>query len=730
MPKFLRHERPQPELHEETGQVVDTGRTRILASAALVSQDQVHAVTQRRAPWQPEAWDRYDEVPELRSGTDWLANACSRVRLYAGKVDPDGSTVPDPVSSDDPGSEQLLAPLNELFGSGSGQAEMLRRWVTHLEIPGESFLAGFTDPNGGGRRWLVVSGDELRTGIDGRPEIQLAESLQWVPLNLGSLQDKGDPSALIRVWQPHARRAIDPDSSIISLRGVLKQILSLSAHINATSDSRLAGAGVLGIPDDLAPAGADTSDGPNPLHASPLVRALLESMIAPLKDRGLASAVAPLVLTGPADSIAAMKHFSFSTPFDERVGELLERSVKRLATGLSIPAEILLGLGNGTYWNSFLIKDEAIQVAVAPRIELLCEALTHNFYRPMLRQLGVKDPETWGVGYDISALSQRPDRSAEAEKGHGAGVLSDDAYLRELGFDEKDRPTDEERQRRIIEKIALTAGPLQTQMLKKLGIEVEEPKPEPQEQPVKAVLERVDGQEEGGALALPAGQEPAVAAESDPQQDPATAKPVRPKKPSVPGPRAAVTAAGEPPALEEAGRDIADPEDPAGGSETNCLRDTPETEDETGEAGETVSGELVDDTASDGEPVPAVTAAALAATDDEWQLRFMEFGVTRALERAGQWLLNSYGRGYRGALQDVPLSQIHTHLKAQDNWHSTILAGAHRELTALVPDQPWIIDTVDRYVRALLSQGVPHHRDYLLMALEQTAESEAAAHAA
>src|SRR4051812_44279188 len=98
MPSYVRHERPQPEL-DDKGHVVDTGRKRLLASAALVSQDQVHAVTTRRAPWQPEAWDRYDDVPELRAGADWLSNACSRVRLYAGKMDPDGSTVPDPVSS-------------------------------------------------------------------------------------------------------------------------------------------------------------------------------------------------------------------------------------------------------------------------------------------------------------------------------------------------------------------------------------------------------------------------------------------------------------------------------------------------------------------------------------------------------------------------------------------------------------------------------------------------------
>ncbi|MEU0770656.1 hypothetical protein [Streptomyces albogriseolus] len=723
-PTVMRHERPQPEMNEQ-GEVVDTGRTRLLASAALVTQDQVHAVTTRRAPWQPEAWDRYDDVPELRSGTDWLANACSRVRLYAGKVDPDGSSVPDPVDSEDAGAEQLLQPLEELFGSGAGQAEMLRRWVTHLEIPGESFLAGFTDPHTGQRRWLVLSGDEIRTGIDGRPEVQMPETIEWVALNLGSRQDKGDPSALMRLWQPHARRAIDPDSAVIALRGVLQQILNLGAHINATANSRLAGAGLVGIPDDLAPAGADTSDGPNPLSASPLVKALMESMIAPLKDRGLASAVAPLILTGPAESIGAMKHFSFATPFDERVGDLLERAVRRLATGLSIPAEILLGLGTGTYWNSFLIKDEAIQVAISPRVELLCEALTHHFYRPMLKQLGVKRPEEWGIGYDLSALTQRPDRSDKAEKAHDKGALSDDAYLRELGFEEKDQPDEEEKKRRLIEKIAVTSGPLQAQMLRKLGIDVDEPQPEPDE-PATADLERLDtGQDDEDAKALPpGGRAPADGAAEDPQQDPATARPVRPKEPSVPGQRPAVTAASESPAEEPALTTSSRPEESAGDPETVCL---PDDDSAPGDTEEHVDGELVDDNA---EQPPPVTAAALAARSDEWQLRFMEFGTLRALERAGQWLLNSYGRSYRGALQHVPLSQIHTHLKAQENWQDTILTGAHRELSALVPDQPWMVETVDRYVRALLSEGVPHHREYLLMALKQTAEAEAAQHAA
>ncbi|MFI7278430.1 hypothetical protein [Streptomyces sp. NPDC049879] len=711
MPRFTRHSRRQPELNDD-GRVVDSGRTRVLASAALITQDQVYQVTNRRPEWQEEAWNRYDEVPELRFGMDWLSDACSRVRLYVGEIDKDGSTVPDPVSEDDPGAEQLLAPLEELFNNGTGQAEMLNRWTTHLGIPGESFLAGFTDPDTKDRRWIVASGDELRMGIDGSPEVHLPERLAWHRIGIG---DTGrDAGTLIRLWRPHARRAVDPDSELIALRGVLRTILNLAAHINASSDSRLAGAGILGLSDELVAADPAPSEGsPNPIHGHPLVKALLESMVAPLKDRGLASAIAPLVVTGSTEAINnGMKHIRFDTPFDERVSSLLELSIRRMATGLSIPAEIVLGLSTGNHWNSFLIKDEAIQVAVAPRIELLCEALTHQWYRPLLRALGVADPDRWGIGYDVSALSQRPDRSKEAEQAHTAGVLSDAAYIRELGFDEEDMPDEAERARRLTEKVVLTNAQLAPVLLPRLGVDVPAgfTAPAATEAPrERAQLERV-----------PSGAEDGTDASTG--------------RPELPGPPPA--AEGETPtpprlvaaAVPDDGQDDVDGQDPA--ADAAVLEDAGGAE----RAGDDDDQDHVDDpepgAAVEGELVPAQreydeeqALAAAAAQAEEWRTSCLEVGAIRALERAGMWLLNSYGRAQRGQLRDVPLAQIHTHLTAQDNWHDVMLAGAYRELSTALPENPCMVATVDRYVRALLAAGIPHHRDYLAVALQQLEEA-------
>ena len=662
-PTIRRHRRPVTALVKEGSTWVEkhTGDA-LMASAALVTAEQVTTVLSRRKSWQEEAWDLYDQVPELRFGLEWLAAACSSVRFFPGRIDPDGSTDVARLEDDDPDMEALRQPLVELFGSTVGQGEMIRRLVAHFSVPGESFLVGFDDPEQEDRRrWIVLSREEISPGIlgTGQVEIMLPDRPGRLPLNL----DDGD-AVMIRLWRPHPRIAMDPDSALIPLRGVLREILSLSASISAASDSRLAGAGILAVPDEITTPDARQSEGDvNPIHPDPFCAALITAMITPLKDRNSASAVAPMVVRGPADAIDKIKHLTFTTPFAERVVELRDAALRRMAIGLDLPAEVILGMGDVNHWGSWQIESQALKIAVSPLMGMLCEAITTQYYRPGLQALGVEDVESYAVGFDLSALAVNPNRGPDAQAAHDRLILSDASLLRALGFDEEDQPDDEEYRRRLAEKLVLGNAQLAPYLLPMLGLHV--PGITQLTQPAPTVqITRTDEADDTGEADVQDDRQPP---DADRQPDDPDQPPSAPA--SLPGQR---------------------------------------------------RRELTAAVLPDQDP-DLMAQAVLAAHQQaiEWKITALEVGVLRALERAGNWLLSAYGRTYRGQLMDVPLHAIHTRLPAQDNWLDKILENGYRELTASLADQPCLIETVDQYVRALLLAQIPHEREYLATALDQ-----------
>jgi len=325
---------------EQTTNIPRTIGTATVASAALITRDRVRPVSQT-ADWQNDAWELWDAVPELRFGIGWIANACSRARLYVGSIDPEGSAVPVPV--DDQDDERLLQPYYELFGGQLGQGEMLRRLATHLNLVGETYICGYDDPTDRERVWQVVNTGEVGNGTGDTMNITPPDEPEPIEI-------RTDDAALIRIWRPHPRRNWNADSPIISLRGACKELLDLSAHISASAESRLAGAGMLFLPDELTFPQPAQGDGINPIHSDPFTAALIEAMMTPLKDRGSASAVVPIVVRGPAEAGNGIKHFSFSTPLDAAAADLRDAATKRIASGLDIPAEILLGIADVNHW--------------------------------------------------------------------------------------------------------------------------------------------------------------------------------------------------------------------------------------------------------------------------------------------------------------------------------------------------------------------------------------------
>ncbi|MFI6326583.1 hypothetical protein ACIBG8_54305 [Nonomuraea sp. NPDC050556] len=437
----------------------------LIASAAVLSISQLKKVA-RTAGWQEEAWVRYDQVTELRYGAGWLSNACSRTRLYVGRIDPNGSS--EPIPTDDGDGAQV--PLDELFDGQTGQGEMLRRLAIHMNIPGESYLCGFdyTDPNnrlqGSRRRWVCASADEIdhRRGV---PELRMPDSDEKVKLD-------PEKSTIIRLWRPHPRIGWEADSPVRGLRGPLKQLLDLDAHVSATAQSRLAGAGILFIPDNVSLAVPTESDSPNPVETDPFMAGLIEAMITPLNNRDSAAAIVPMVARVPADAIDSIKHVTFSTPFDERVETLREAAIRRIANGLDIPPEVLLGMGDVNHWSAWAIEESAVKLHVEPLLALIVDALTVRYLRPALEALKHPDPGGYAIWFDTSDVVMKANKGPDSLTLYGQGLIGADAARRENGFSDEDAPDEQEAQTMLATRIALGNAQLAPYLLPMLGIDI------------------------------------------------------------------------------------------------------------------------------------------------------------------------------------------------------------------------------------------------------------------
>jgi hypothetical protein len=198
-----------------------------------------------------------------------------------------------------------------------------------------------------------------------------------------------------------------------------------------------------------------------------------ESMMTPIGDPGDPSAIVPIVAMVPTDSLGKNEHIKFWTELDAAVVQMRDAAIKRLALGLDVPPEVLLGMADANHWNAWLSEESAVKAHLEPRLAIIAYALTDAYLRPSLEGL-VPDPENWFVIADTSSIRLRPNRSNEAIELFNLGELSGTALRRETGFQPEDAPEVEEFTKWLLRKIATgSTSPEQTQAaLKLLGADL------------------------------------------------------------------------------------------------------------------------------------------------------------------------------------------------------------------------------------------------------------------
>lgn len=401
-----------------------TGPQPLTAAASEVAVPQSNLLRTTDA-WQEEVWRYYDTLGEFNYAVSWLSAMLSRVRLYAAELVPGQD---EPVRLEDGLAVDVM---NRLAGGVSGQTQLMASLAVQLAVPGEGYLVGET--LSGAERWTIRSVDEVQArGGRFRVKDELSpNSDQWRDVVDGHV---------VRVWRPHKRWFHLADSSARSARTTMRELELVNRHILAQYLSRLASAGFLILPDEVTfPVREEFADMPDPLMAE-----LVELARMAIAEPGTASAVIPLILKLPGEWIDKVTHLDLTLKIDEKIIEKRDSAIKRLATQVNIPAEVLLGMGDVNHWGAWQIEEGALKTTIAPDAELIAQAFTVSYLQPRMEASGEDDVSRFVVWYDMSELTMRPDRSDDAIQLYDRLELSGEALRRETGFDEADMPSDEE----------------------------------------------------------------------------------------------------------------------------------------------------------------------------------------------------------------------------------------------------------------------------------------------
>lgn len=458
----------------------------LTAAAQLLSDVQTWRPNQYES-WQEEAWDMYASLGEFNFGVEWFGEAVSRVRLHAAVVTPNSD---EPELLTDGAAADLVS---SLVGGTDGQAQLMRSLAVQLSVAGDAFFIGRevddidlltgvlldAEPDENGRIWTVNPVNTVRRQRGGqriRSLLGQSSLSQWeVQVDDATWIKLPEESLVTRVWDRNERFPWRAMSAARPALPIMREIDMYNRQVIATLLSRIALNGILLIPDEVVlPASPGYEDAVDPFMAE-----LIDIMRVAIKNPGAPSSAAPMPLRVPAEFIEKFTHLKFSTPLDERLFEQRQQALSRLATTLNLPAEIITGVGSSNHWSAWKLTEDAIKFHIVPKVEIITRCLTIGYLHPMLRAMGEdirdKDGNRIIIWYDTSELTQRPDRSTNALKLREMMIISDDATLRETGFNEDDKPTTDEVEVMVLKKLAVNPQTAMAALKELTGLELSSP---------------------------------------------------------------------------------------------------------------------------------------------------------------------------------------------------------------------------------------------------------------
>ena len=345
--------------------------------------------------WQREAWRFYHMIPELHYAANYVGAACSRVRIFIEHLNANG--VPDGEVTDD---DTVSSIADTLFGGAANRAQALKSIAVNQTIAGECYAIGRARRGYATDKWYIASTTELK---------RRNRSEYTINFGYGVEELLKSTDLLVRLWNPDEERHYLADSPTHACLPVLQELEELMLFEFSQIDSRGVAAGIIWLPAGMSNGPSDASSAPQ--SADDVFNQIALASKAARTGRGVAAGVVPQFIEVPDELIGKMQEqpLKFSSELSDKMKEYKESAIRRLATGMNMPAEVLLGMGEVNHISVWSIEESFVKIHIEPMMNLVCDGITNAYLRPLLLSLG-KDPQRYRIGFDTAPLTVRASR--------------------------------------------------------------------------------------------------------------------------------------------------------------------------------------------------------------------------------------------------------------------------------------------------------------------------------
>lgn len=346
-------------------------------------------------------------VGEVRYVIGWMADQMVRMgwRVLIDESEdwtlalPDGERVTSNPEQDD--ADEPDHPANasrKLLGAVSWDDQSTRLVTTNLFVAGELWYVA--EQKAGSEAWACVS------MIDGK----LKDRVKAAPLGVRG------------IW-PHPADSNSPDAPLFGVLGILDDMLWLTRLERSQSANRVGMRGIVGVSDELkisSPNGGESEDFYRDFEAA-LTRPMDDPEdVGPVILRGATALVKP-----EGGGMAGLSWLIPEFPYDERIDERLAKAVQRLAYGLPIPPELLLGMQAQSRATAFQVEEAGYRAHVEPAAWIVAQ-VPQDALAQVLPDVG-----TIQIVPDPTAILARRVTTQNAFDAFDRGAIGED-YLREV----------------------------------------------------------------------------------------------------------------------------------------------------------------------------------------------------------------------------------------------------------------------------------------------------------